>query len=535
MFAYYSIKKMEEEKIESNIIKEISNQDNKINNIYSNLSASEEINISFETLKPEKNAIICPEFYKSKDIFRCHLCKELLTTTINSQNENVNIDYACPNNHFGSLDIILFIAKFPSFSSFNCSKCLKKTLKKRDKLYFCKDCQEILCHKHIKECKINNEDIVSIFDLDFLCCKHNKDYNSYCQNCGQNTCEECLISKEHENHERYFFKDKILIKEDLNKINNLLKQGNLTKNEIKGKIEKTMNIYLAKYNGDISVYKKKMAQKIEEYEYLIIYANAIKKCYDLCVNLERFNHQAINNLYELFNKEEDYFIHKKFQEINKYHLYILQQTVYKSELKGIRLKDQVIKNNTNNIKVIQEPKENPKKIKIKKCMTENGEYTGEMRNSLPHGKGIYKYKNGDEYKGEFKEGMKDGNGYYKNNEGEYDGFWKEDKKDGHGKYTFKNGDLYMGEFKSDMFSGQGILLYSNGNKTIGTWENNKRNGIELLFNNKGQIFFRVYENNTLVQEKKIDGTEFIKDFKNFNQEQIMEYMSNFYIKQLKKK
>ena len=50
----------------------------------------------------------------------------------------------------------------------------------------------------------------------------------------------------------------------MNKINNLLKQGNLTKNEIKGKIEKTMNIYLAKYNGDISVYKKKMAQKIEE-------------------------------------------------------------------------------------------------------------------------------------------------------------------------------------------------------------------------------------------------------------------------------
>ena len=94
--------------------------------------------------------------------------------------------------------------------------------------------------------------------------------------------------------------------------------------------------------------------------------------------------------------------------------------------------------------------------------------------------------------------------------------------------------IYIGEFKADMFSGQGFLLYSNGNKTIGTWDNNKRNGIELLFNNKGQIFFRVYENNTLVQEKKIDG-EFTKEFKNFNQEQIMEYMNNLYIKQLKKK
>ena len=525
---------MEEEKLETDIIEEISNKVNKNNNIYSNLSATEEINISFETSKPEKSVIICPELYKSKDIFRCHFCKELLTTRINSENDNVNIDYACPNNHFGCLDIILFIAKFPSFSSFNCSKCPKKSSKKREKLYFCKDCQEILCQKHIKECKINNEYIVSIFDLDFLCCKHNKDYNSYCQNCEQNICEMCLLSKAHKNHEIYLFKDKLLSKEDMNKINNLLKQGNSTKNEIKENIEKTMNIYFAQFNDDILTHRKKMAQKVEEYEYLISYANSIKKCYDLCVNLERYNHQAINNLYELFKKEEEFFIQKKYQEINKYHLFILQQKVYKTELKGIRLKDQIIKNNMNNIKLIQEQKENPKKIKFMKYKFDNGDYIGEIRDGLPHGKGVYKYKNGDEYNGEFKNGMKNGNGYYKNNEGEYEGLWKNDKKDGQGKYTFKNGDLYIGEFKADMFSGQGFLLYSNGNKTIGTWDNNKRNGIELLFNNKGQIFFRVYENNTLVQEKKIDG-EFTKEFKNFNQEQIMEYMNNLYIKQLKKK
>jgi hypothetical protein len=119
-------------------------------------------------------------------------------------------------------------------------------------------------------------------------------------------------------------------------------------------------------------------------------------------------------------------------------------------LKGIRLKDQIIRNNTNNIKVIQEPKEKEKekKVKIQKYIFEDGEYSGEISDGLPHGKGIYKYKNGDEYKGEFKKGMKDGNGYYKNIEGEYDGFWKNNKKDGQGKYTFKNGDLYMGEFKS---------------------------------------------------------------------------------------
>ena len=504
------------------------------NNVYSNLSTTEEIIISFETSKVEKNVMICPEFYISKDIFRCHLCKEILKTKINSTNDNVNIDYACPNSHFGSLDIILFISNFPSFSSFHCTKCKKKATKMKMKLYFCKDCQEILCQKHIKECKINNEFVVSILDLDFLCIKHDKDYNSYCEECQKNLCEICLTSKMHKNHKIYLFKDKLLDEEDSKKIDNLLSQGNLTNNRIKNEIEKILNIYSSKFCEDISLYKTILSQKIEEFDFLISYANSIKKTYDYCNNLERYNHQIIYNLNELFRKEDDDYFNNKFLEINKYYS-LIRQEITKSDIKGIRLKDHLIRNNTNNIKVIQEAKENPKKIKIKKCIFEDGEYTGEMMDTLPHGKGIYKYKNGDEYKGEFKKGMKDGNGYYKNKEGEYDGFWKNNKKDGHGKYTFKNGDLFMGEFKDDMFNGQGILLYSNGNKTIGTWENNKRNGIELLFNNKGQIFFRVYENNTLVQEKKIDGNDFLKEFKNFNQEQIMEYMSNFYIKQLKKK
>ena len=519
---------------ENQLDSEIIEQNNKNNNKYTNLSTADEINISFDTQKREKDTIICPEFYKSKDIFRCHLCRELLVTSLNPKNDAINVEYNCPNFHFGSLDILLFISKFPSFSIFRCYKCPKKSGQRRDKLYFCKDCQEILCQNHIKECKINNEDLLSIFDLDFLCCRHKKDYNSYCQQCGKNLCEECLKAKAHSNHKDkiYLYKDKLLTKEQLNKIEILLKQGNIIKDDIKEKIEKALSIFTG--NEEFTIFKGKITKKIEEYQYLITYANSIKKCYELCSNLERYNHQIIANINELFKRKDDFFIQKKYQEINKY-LFILNQTEFKAEIKGIRLKDQVIKNNTNNIKVIHEPKELSIKKKIKKCITEYGEYTGEMRDGVPHGKGVFKYKNGNEYDGEFIKGMKDGHGRYKSNEGEYDGFWKEDKKDGHGKYTFKNGDLYIGEFKADMFSGQGILLYSNGNKTIGTWENNKRNGIELLFNNKGQIYFRVYENNTLVQEKKLDGIEFLKDFKNFNQEQIMEYMNNFYIKQLRKK
>ena len=86
-----------------------------------------------------------------------------------------------------------------------------------------------------------------------------------------------------------------------------------------------------------------------------------------------------------------------------------------------------------------------------------------------------------------------------------------------------------------MFNGRGNLFYSNGNKTIGIWKNNKRNGIELLFNNKGEIYYHYYENNTLIQERKMDVNNLQKDFRDFNDEKIMEHMNNFYQKHLNNK
>ena len=83
-----------------------------------------------------------------------------------------------------------------------------------------------------------------------------------------------------------------------------------------------------------------------------------------------------------------------------------------------------------------------------------------------------------------------------------------------------------------MFNGKGTMFYSNGNRTIGMWENNKRNGIEFLFNNKGEIFFHFYENNTLMQEKKLDSNQ--KDFRCFTDDKMLEHMNNFYQKHMKK-
>ena len=72
------------------------------------------------------------------------------------------------------------------------------------------------------------------------------------------------------------------------------------------------------------------------------------------------------------------------------------------------------------------------------------------------------------------------------------------------------------EFKEDIFHGKGLLFYINGNKTIGLWKNNKRNGNEFLFSKEGDIYHHIYENNTLMQERKCGAYNVQKDFKDCN-------------------
>ena len=116
--------KEEKEKKEINIEKSDKKENNdnlKIqnNSLYSNLSISQETNISFEQSKSQGYQTL------SENAFRCHLCKELMTTKLKKDGEYINIDYSCPNHHFGSLDINLFLNKFPFFSFVyqKCSKC----------------------------------------------------------------------------------------------------------------------------------------------------------------------------------------------------------------------------------------------------------------------------------------------------------------------------------------------------------------------------------------------------------------------------
>jgi hypothetical protein len=83
---------------------------------------------------------------------------------------------------------------------------------------------------------------------------------------------------------------------------------------------------------------------------------------------------------------------------------------------------------------------------------EKGIYEGYWKENQRHGKGKYKWANGDTYEGEF----------------------SFDKKDGFGKYIFASGERYEGEWKNDLREGKGIIHTKEGKVMAeGIWKNDK--------------------------------------------------------------
>ncbi len=107
---------------------------------------------------------------------------------------------------------------------------------------------------------------------------------------------------------------------------------------------------------------------------------------------------------------------------------------------------------------------------------EDGEfYSGEFKNDLPHGKGIYIWPNGYVYDGEWENGKKNGMGVFFNirQKWRYEGQFKDDRRNGSGIFHHDDGDFYIGGFENGKRHGFGSLNSADGRTVIecGLWEN----------------------------------------------------------------
>ena len=155
----------------------------------------------------------------------------------------------------------------------------------------------------------------------------------------------------------------------------------------------------------------------------------------------------------------------------------------------------------------------------------NGDiYEGEMKNSVPDGKGKISFSNGENYIGDFVLGEMTGNGtfifadktIYKggikngvfNNEGilkwnngtEYHGYFVDSLLCGKGKIFNIQGEEYDGDFDKNEFNGHGIYLFNNGDQYEGNFEYGIKKG-KGRYKRNDKITFEGFWNDDLPNGK----------------------------------
>jgi hypothetical protein len=102
----------------------------------------------------------------------------------------------------------------------------------------------------------------------------------------------------------------------------------------------------------------------------------------------------------------------------------------------------------------------------------DGKYVGEVKNRKPNGKGLVKYKDGNELNGKWK------NGFFNDN----------------GTLIYPDGRKYVGRFENGIWNGQGILTYPDGRKYVGRFENGKPQGQGALTHRIGRKYVGEFKN-----------------------------------------
>lgn len=102
-------------------------------------------------------------------------------------------------------------------------------------------------------------------------------------------------------------------------------------------------------------------------------------------------------------------------------------------------------------------------------------YRGEIRNALPHGRGVRTWPRGPDYDGQWVNGVRTGEGRQQDGYGVYSGQWREDRRNGRGLQIYPSGDRYQGEWRNDKREGRGTMTWSGG-VYEGEWRGDRRNG-----------------------------------------------------------
>lgn len=144
----------------------------------------------------------------------------------------------------------------------------------------------------------------------------------------------------------------------------------------------------------------------------------------------------------------------------------------------------------------------------------NGEkYVGEFDNRKRNGQGVYFLSNGDKYVGTWENDQQEGEGrLYKRDGSVISGYWSAnslihpqenitrcltgDCSNGYSTLLFENGTKVAGQFENGLPTGQVVVFYPNGAKYVGIFNNFQKEGLGILSHPDGLIEEGFWKNDT---------------------------------------
>ena len=423
-------------------------------------------------------------------------------------------------------------------------------------------CEKFVCGEcHFDHLTIEGHTFIPFKEVGTICPEHKNYYQAYCKNCKKDICKECYKIKMHKKHKIINYNSLLLSDMEMLNINNNYTKSQLTvlskDSETKETVQsllKDEDKFIQNYIIELFDNNKQRNQYILKFfkQLLTLYNNSEHKTYNLIMNIR--NNISFNTFtfkIKPDSKMDSNTLLNKLYLYSKNHCIAKKPLPFKKHIIGSKM-DEIYYKMIENIDLfnhffsIKEAELKEKGIKIQiqspfqyKDFIYFGEYIENVENSENNSKyneysKYSEYSKYDKYSnngifsefskyGEFSKYSKysDYNKYseYSNSENnkisdnkliahgrgiiiyengnKYLGNFENGKKSKLGIYYFKNGSKYKGYWENNKFNGYGIYYYANGTIYEGYFKDNKRNGAGVVTTSNGDIYESLWDNGNI--------------------------------------
>ena len=442
--------------------------------------------------------------------FRCPICFTIPSFRLNLNYDillTVNITCKCGMKEL-EINFFLNVYSKDFRGNIQCNDCKEFATKNSTLYVFCLKCEKFVCG----ECQFDHltkeeHTCIPFKDVGAICPKHKIYYQAYCKNCEKDICKECYYKKKHDGHQVSNYNSLLLSDFEMANISKNYDKAHLTILFKDTELKKTVNSLLKDEDKFIQNYiielfdgnMQKNLYILQFFKHLLnLYNNSEHKTYNIIMNIrnninfdtssfeikpdDKINSNTLLNKFYLYSKH--HFIAKKPKPFKIPLIKSEMEEFYDKMIESIDLFKDFF-----NIKD-SELKDKGKNIQIQSPVKyKNFIYFGEyIENSV-------KNKNNETNDNKL---IAHGRGIliYKNGD-KYFGNFENGKKSKLGIYYFKSGAKYKGYWVNNKLNGYGIYYYTNGNIYEGYFKDNKRNGGGVLTTSNGDIYESLWDNGNI--------------------------------------